>query len=254
MNVIEAVDIIKGVINERADDHGENSWEQVMEAWRLIVAVSLPPTEADQITDINRKLSDIDCALSEIVSDYQDRAEEEPGFDSHFKDDETGRPLCVPEDANPELDGVRVLIDEAMTQLAEYRNALDKPDVTDELGQALEGMPDDIAEAEAEEACDTCGAPAGETHPPACADTIERESKIKNVTKTFFGCYDVELDIDYDGSDLVSSCIIIKGDYSSSLAKATCEGTLDHCRTGEEILIPERVVNCIHSWAEENGY
>ncbi len=76
----------------------------------------------------------------------------------------------------------------------------------------------------------------------------------KNISKTFFNCYEVELDISYDGDDLVSNCWIVKGNYGASLAKADAEGTLDDSRTGEEILIPDRVVSCIRKWAEDNGY
>lgn len=71
-------------------------------------------TTSEILQDINRKLSDIDCELSELVTDAQEFAESTPGFTSHFTNDETGDPICVPEDACPELDGARVQIDEAI--------------------------------------------------------------------------------------------------------------------------------------------
>lgn len=75
-------------------------------------------TEAERITGIIRKLSDIDCELAEIVMDYQDKAEEAGNTSSGFGD------ICVPEDANEDVDGVRVNIDEAMTQLQRYLDTL----------------------------------------------------------------------------------------------------------------------------------
>jgi len=71
-------------------------------------------TTPEILQEINRKLSDIDSELSELVMDAQDYAEASPGFVSHFTNDETGDPICVPEDACPELDGARVQIDEAI--------------------------------------------------------------------------------------------------------------------------------------------
>lgn len=75
--------------------------------------------ERTQLNNMLQKLADIDSELSEIVSDYQQQAECEPGFESHHKTDE-GEPICLPEDANPVLDGVRVHIDEAMTEIRDY--------------------------------------------------------------------------------------------------------------------------------------
>lgn len=112
---------------------------------------------------------------------------------------------------------------------------------------------DDCPGNEAEH-CKTCGAAPGETHPPGCADHIEKEEQEKNITATFYQCYDCELDISYDGDDLVSSCFIVRGDYGASLAKAEAEGTLEHHMTGEEIQIPSRVLDTIYKWAEDNGY
>lgn len=71
-------------------------------------------TTPEILQDINRQLSDIDSKLAELVTDAQEFAESSPGFTSHFTNDETGDPICVPEDACPELDGARVQVDEAM--------------------------------------------------------------------------------------------------------------------------------------------
>ena len=71
-------------------------------------------TTPEILQEINRKLSDIDSELSELVGDAQTFAESTPGFSSHFTNDDTGEPICVPEDACPELDGARVQIDEAI--------------------------------------------------------------------------------------------------------------------------------------------
>jgi len=105
-----------------------------------------------------------------------------------------------------------------------------------------------------EENCKTCGAAPGETHPPGCANLIEEESQEKNITETFYQCYECELDISYDGGDLVSSCFIVRGDYGSSLAYADATGTLEDHNTGEQIPIPDRVLRTIYKWAEDNGY
>ncbi len=69
------------------------------------------------IEDILRRLSDIDCELAELVIDSQDVAEAAVGFTSHFRNDETDAPICVPEDANPELDAARCEIDELSIRL-----------------------------------------------------------------------------------------------------------------------------------------
>ena len=109
----------------------------------------------------------------------------------------------------------------------------------------------EIAEVELARAAQTV-----RTAGPVELNRIEPESngKEKQLFSTFYRCYDCELDISYDGGDLVSSCFIRRGDYCSSLAKAENEGTLDHDRTGDQINIPDRVVNTIRSWAEDNGY
>ena len=75
--------------------------------------------ERTQLNNIMQRLADIDAELSSIVADKQLEAEQSPGFESHERDD-NGDPICLPEDACPELDGVRVHIDEAMEELRDY--------------------------------------------------------------------------------------------------------------------------------------
>ncbi len=82
----------------------------------------------------------------------------------------------------------------------------------------------------------------------------EPQGPEKNITETFYQCYECELDISYDGGDLVSSCFIVRGDYGSSLAFADATGTLEDHNTGEAIPIPDRVVSTVYKWAEDNGY
>ena len=88
------------------------------------VQVENNPGEAEQIESIIKQLTDIDCDLSEIVSDYQTRAEAGPGFSSYLNADDV--PICPPEDANPDLDGVRVHIDEAQNELKAYLERLNE--------------------------------------------------------------------------------------------------------------------------------
>ncbi len=66
---------------------------------------------------INCKLSDIDSTLAELMMDSQSVAESSSGFVSHFKDDETGDPICVPEDANPDIDAARTYVQEAIDSI-----------------------------------------------------------------------------------------------------------------------------------------
>jgi len=82
-------------------------------------------SEARLIDSFIKRITDIDCELSSIVSDHQTEAEASPGFDSHDKNDD-GTPICLPEDARPELDGVRVHLDEAVTELRSYLEGLDE--------------------------------------------------------------------------------------------------------------------------------
>ena len=81
-------------------------------------------------------------------------------------------------------------------------------------------------------------------------------SKELNMTEEF-GDYSAELNIEYDGDDLVSWCHIStthKGrDYCSSIGVAESYGTLDG-EDGDDIKIAASVVEEIHDWALENGY
>ncbi len=146
----KAIELVRDTLNERADDHGED-WDQISEAWQHILSKVKPDGKGarNKIEFLIDRLCDLDVWCAELVMDSQDAAESSPGFDSHFKNDETGEPICVPEDANPDVDGVRCSIDEAMT--------------------ALQSLIDN-------KNCPTCGARPGEIHPPACADYEEEQT------------------------------------------------------------------------------
>jgi hypothetical protein len=79
----------------------------------------------------------------------------------------------------------------------------------------------------------------------------------KNVTTKIY-TYDVELDVSFDGDDLVSSCFISKTRdgtlYCSSLALLSDVGTIEGDNWGDVIEVPEKIITKIHHWAEENGY
>ncbi len=83
------------------------------------------------------------------------------------------------------------------------------------------------------------------------------ESKEKNITTKIY-TYDVELDLSYDGDDLVSSCFVSKTrgrtKYCSSLALLDDQGTIEGDNWGDVIQVPDKVVKKIYAWAEANGY
>ena len=85
------------------------------------------------------------------------------------------------------------------------------------------------------------------------------ESEEKNITETFGAdsSWEAELDISYDGDDLVSYCHISttrKGrDYCSSIGVVESFGTVEH-EDGDAIKVPKYVFNEIHKWALEEGY
>ena len=111
-----------------------------------------------------------------------------------------------------------------------------------------------LAEDEPED-CPICGAPPGEVHPSGCADHVEAHEK--NITTRIY-TYDVELDISYDGGDLVSSCFISKTRgrtlYCSSLALLSDQGTIEGDNWGDVIHVPDKIITKIYHWAEDNGY
>ena len=79
----------------------------------------------------------------------------------------------------------------------------------------------------------------------------------KNVTTKIY-TYDVELDVSFDGDDLVSSCFVSKvrdgTTYCSSLALLSDVGTIEGDNWGDVIQVPEKIITKIYGWAEENGY
>ncbi len=85
----------------------------------------------------------------------------------------------------------------------------------------------------------------------------EPQGKEKNITTKIY-TYDVELDISYDGGDLVSSCFVSKTRgrtlYCSSLALLSDQGTIEGDHWGDVIQVPEKIITKIYHWAEDNGY
>ena len=78
----------------------------------------------------------------------------------------------------------------------------------------------------------------------------------KNISKQF-GCYSAELNVEMEGGDLVSWCHVSttrRGvDYCSSLPVVQTWGTIENGE-GEDITIPDAVVERIQRWADANGY
>jgi hypothetical protein len=70
------------------------------------------------IAAIVKQLQKIEQTLAEAVVDAQDAAEEAGNFSpGMFTGDNDDIPVCVPEDAAPELDCARSLIQDAIGQL-----------------------------------------------------------------------------------------------------------------------------------------
>jgi hypothetical protein len=106
--------------------------------------------------------------------------------------------------------------------------------------------------------CEHCGRHYDDGKQECTSDDCPgNESKEKNITTRIY-TYDVELDLSYDGEDLVSSCFVSKvrdgTTYCSSLALLSCEGTIEGDHWGDVIHVPEKVITKIHEWAEDNGY
>lgn len=82
-------------------------------------------------------------------------------------------------------------------------------------------------------------------------------SEEKNISKKF-GCYSAELNVEREGGDLVSWCHVScrrNGiDYCSSLPVVETWGTIESEDGSDDLQVPERVVNLIHTWADANGY
>ena len=116
MNITTALDIVRDVVQEHADDRA-----QVVEAWGYVESHATP---RNTINAIVNELQDVEQVLAERLVDAQDAAEEagnfSPGF---FTGDNDDIPICVPEDASPELDGARTSVREAIDLLKEYEEA-----------------------------------------------------------------------------------------------------------------------------------
>ncbi len=107
---------------ESGHDESQNCADDLTGAVKIVrdqnVEAATPKNERQRIEAVINQLSDIDHTLASIVMDYQDAAEDAGNTSSGFGD------ICVPEDANEDVDGVRVHIDEAMSQLAAYLKQL----------------------------------------------------------------------------------------------------------------------------------
>jgi len=89
-----------------AEEESEGSWEVTG------VEDLTPP---NPLVTIIAKLWRIEEEINEQCTDVQDQEEEKGNFSSGFGD------ICVPEDASPELDHARTLVQEAIGQLEEWR-------------------------------------------------------------------------------------------------------------------------------------
>jgi hypothetical protein len=89
-----------------AEEESEGSWEVTG------VEDLTPP---DPLNDIIAKLWIIEEQINEQCTDVQDQEEEKGNFSSGFGD------ICVPEDASPELDHARTLVQEAIGEIQEWR-------------------------------------------------------------------------------------------------------------------------------------
>lgn len=204
---------------ESGHDESQNAAADLTGAIRIVR--ELMPThksEPERINAVIKQLAELDCTLAEIVMDYQDAAEDAGNTSSGFGD------ICVPEDANEDVDGVRVHIDEAMTQLQKYLDALNVKQV--------------------------------EQHK---TEEQRRKDEEKNITKTFGnnGQWHAELNIEYDGDDLVSWCHVSTTrngqDYCSSIGVVEAFGTVEG-ETGDDLKVPTAIFDAIHKWALEEGY
>ena len=115
MNITTALDIIRDVVQEHVDDRA-----QLVAAWGVVESSATP---RNTVNAMIYELGAIDTALAEMVADAQNAAEEagnfSPGF---FTGDNDDVPVCVPEDAAPELDSARTLIQEAIEALKEEQS------------------------------------------------------------------------------------------------------------------------------------
>jgi len=118
MNITKALDLIREVINERADDRED--WDRVVEAWAHVESHATP---RNTINAIINELQDVEQCLAERVVDKQDEAEEQGYFTpGMFTGDNDDIPVCVPEDAAPYLDAARHQVREAIESLQEEQS------------------------------------------------------------------------------------------------------------------------------------
>lgn len=82
-------------------------------SWEVTGVEGLTPP--DPLNDIIAKLWVSEEEINQQCTDVQDQEEEKGNFSSGFGD------ICVPEDASPELDHARTLIQEAIGELQAWR-------------------------------------------------------------------------------------------------------------------------------------
>ncbi len=88
----------------------------------------------------------------------------------------------------------------------------------------------------------------------------EMKDEEKNITETFGNDdqWHAELNIEYDGEDLVSWCHVSTTrngqDYCSSIGVVEAYRTVEGDNTGEDIRVPDAIYEEIQKWADENGY
>ena len=214
------------------------------------------------VAGIIKQLEDHEQTLAELVVDAQDKAEEEGIFSAgFFTGDNDDIPICVPEDADPLLDGARTGVQEALDDLREWQKEHPwKP--TDDIEQAVKPTPCPHCEGTGLDKLEKW--PDGST--PSCehcegyGDTIPADATLARKPinkKETIGHYELEFNGDYDGDDWVTSCFILRRKdhqtYSSSLGVLEDFGTLESDR-GEFIHVSKIMIEKIRRWAEKLGY
>lgn len=90
-----------------------------------LIGEEMPTTD---LPGILTTLDEVEQHLAEMVVDAQDAAEEQGIFSAgFFTGDNDDIPICVPEDAAPELDGARHNVWEAAQTLREYLKSKERP-------------------------------------------------------------------------------------------------------------------------------
>lgn len=77
----------------------------------------------------------------------------------------------------------------------------------------------------------------------------------ETIETTVIDGFDVELIIEKDGGDIVSSAFVTRGEFGASFAYLEANGSLYH-NDGDHIeqAVADRTVSAIHEWLLEHGY